>query len=886
MNIKFCFILFLCYSLNQTGLSQDQNYLNGYILDSLHNPIEFALVVLYGDSNIISFAESDSLGSFQLTYSPDLSKIHIEISKLGYSKLAEEFKNFPNSNSYTYYLNKRDQELEEVVISADKFDILNLGDTTTFGVSGYIEKSDQTLEDVIAKLPGFSISENGTIKINGKQIDKILLEGDDLFGSQYKILSQNINAHVLSEIQILRNYNDNVLLKEFQNSDKTVLNVNFKENKKNILVGDFLIGIGSQFNRNIKLNLGEIHSKFKLFSSSSINDIGNDSRSIVSDVTTNDLSTTDYDNTWYSNRPIQFLERSRENEIAIDGLYSTNNSSVQSTFGMSIKPSARLSIEGRAIFFKDKIINSVSSLREFYNDNILSISEEAVGAATDELFTGQVELKYKRSSSESFEAKFAYSYNQDEFDRGVTSNAVERQEHLSSGIPSYDHHLRYFKIFGKNHLVSLHTYFGKSSASQNASLSPTSFSSFFNQQNRAIIQSLNSQNEYLGHQLRYRIIKNNSQFSFSIFHERSNESLESSVDQALRNDTLFFNDDELTSSKYGMKASYNYSINKTSIAFNVLSMFNEQLNFRHLESSSTLNNSYVNSRVLLKYQLNSNSRIGFVFNYDTQPVDFTNLHSGFIIENYRYAIRGLGSPNFQSSFGVSLYQEFENWEKQFVFSTRLNFLKNTRTLGSSNDIINELHLVSRTFTDVNSSLVGSFAFSKYIGDINSALKLNLSGISSWYDTISEEGLLSNRNNIFSIGFSTTSYVGRHFTVKVSGDADFNFFSSNSFSQKFKSVNKQLKSTITLGANLFDNVVGVSSSFFYYYRDFVANPHFQLFSTDLTYRPKDKKWEIDFKLHNILNENSFSSRINSELHSNVTGITLNPRYVLVSFKTRF
>lgn len=41
--------------------------------------------------------------------------------------------------------------------------------------------SEQVVEDLLKKLPGVEVLTNGTIKVNGKPIDKLLIEDDDLF---------------------------------------------------------------------------------------------------------------------------------------------------------------------------------------------------------------------------------------------------------------------------------------------------------------------------------------------------------------------------------------------------------------------------------------------------------------------------------------------------------------------------------------------------------------------------------------------------------------------------------------------------------------------------------------------------------------------------------
>ena len=45
------------------------------------------------------------------------------------------------------------------------------------------------MEDLLKTIPGLNINSEGTIKIGNQEIEKLMIDGDDLFEKGYKILN-------------------------------------------------------------------------------------------------------------------------------------------------------------------------------------------------------------------------------------------------------------------------------------------------------------------------------------------------------------------------------------------------------------------------------------------------------------------------------------------------------------------------------------------------------------------------------------------------------------------------------------------------------------------------------------------------------------------------
>ncbi|TFG76214.1 MAG: hypothetical protein E4H26_04870 [Flavobacteriales bacterium] len=86
--------------------------------------------------------------------------------------------------------------MSEVVINAD-MPILVRKDTITLNIASFTNGNEEDVEDVLKKLPGIEVASVGTIQFQGKNVEKIMVEGDDLFEKGYKLLTKNLNAGVM-----------------------------------------------------------------------------------------------------------------------------------------------------------------------------------------------------------------------------------------------------------------------------------------------------------------------------------------------------------------------------------------------------------------------------------------------------------------------------------------------------------------------------------------------------------------------------------------------------------------------------------------------------------------------------------------------------------------
>lgn len=240
------FFLCICCILPDFLIAQDHWYISGTVTDSLENPLTMATVFatqMDSSEKIIIFGNTDPTGVFRLAIPSRLTEARLNIRYLGYQPIRYYCRK--TALEYLHLILMPDSTiLKEVIITGKSAAIMTNEDTTRYKLAFFRDSSEFNVEDVLNKLPGLRVKENGEILYNGKPIEKVLIEGSDLFGRKYTIGTKNIRADFISEVEVIERYQENPMLKNINLSDATILNLKMSPDKNRILSGTINTGIG------------------------------------------------------------------------------------------------------------------------------------------------------------------------------------------------------------------------------------------------------------------------------------------------------------------------------------------------------------------------------------------------------------------------------------------------------------------------------------------------------------------------------------------------------------------------------------------------------------------------------------------------------------------
>lgn len=213
-------VCFLTVVAQSTRLS-----LQGRVTDKeTGRPIEQAIVKVYGSNNrILSFAATNAQGTFQLSYTqPSIAQeLRIEVSHLSYR--TEQVPLKEGEREYRFSLRPKDKALKEVVVSAPV--IRERGDTLRILTDQFKGEGDHTVEDVLKRIPGIQVAESGAISYQGRAINDFYIEGLDLMGGSYNVATRNLEADMISAVEIIENHQRMAQKRGKEVSDNVALNL-------------------------------------------------------------------------------------------------------------------------------------------------------------------------------------------------------------------------------------------------------------------------------------------------------------------------------------------------------------------------------------------------------------------------------------------------------------------------------------------------------------------------------------------------------------------------------------------------------------------------------------------------------------------------------------
>ncbi len=245
-------IVFIAIFIASTVAFSQIEY-KGIVKDSLDFPLEMANVIALDTvaKRIASYGFTDAKGNFKL----DLKKntvYNIKISYIGFKEISAFLKT-KTTNMNKDYTMLEDSMLDGIEIIS-KMPITIKGDTIIYNADSFKNGSERKLKDVLAKLPGVEINDDGQIEVEGKAVEKIMIDGKEFFSGDTKLATENIPSNAVDKIQVLRNYSNVSQLSSVQNNqDRVAINIKLKEGKKNFWFGDIIAGAGNSADTDLYL---------------------------------------------------------------------------------------------------------------------------------------------------------------------------------------------------------------------------------------------------------------------------------------------------------------------------------------------------------------------------------------------------------------------------------------------------------------------------------------------------------------------------------------------------------------------------------------------------------------------------------------------------------
>ncbi len=362
----------------------------GKVVDSLDTPLELANVVAINKatSTLESYGITDDKGNFKIKLTANQT-YKIQVSYVGMETLFDSLTT-QDKDIFKKYILKSEAMLDEVTINY-KIPVKIQGDTLIYDADSFKTGTERKLEDILENLPGVEINEDGQIEVEGKVVNKLMVNGKDFFDGDTKLGAKNIPSRAVDKIQVLRNYSEvNQLRGVRNNNDNVAMNIKLKEGKENFWFGDVTAGGGSSPDEALYLlqpKLFYYSPKYTINFIGDLNNVGevalsrrdirgfgggfrNVSRRSGTDINIGDNS-------------LNFLTN-QNNALEVENRLATAN--------FSYSPKQTLDISGFAIFNSSEFLSQQRSSIQYTNENLGIPDEQTEQNSTERSEQGLVKL--------------------------------------------------------------------------------------------------------------------------------------------------------------------------------------------------------------------------------------------------------------------------------------------------------------------------------------------------------------------------------------------------------------------------------------------------------------------------------------------------------------
>lgn len=197
-----------------------------------YDPIERASVQLFSkDSTFLSGALTNEKGNFTL-YTDKKGDYQVNISFVGSKTLNKKFTIYNKTTLLgTMALESDSIVLDEAVVTGNLPKMQMVGDTLMFNADAYHMPEGAVLEELIQKLPGAEVDDNGNITINGKQINKILLDGKEFFVGNNAMATKNLPTDIIDKLKVYDEKSDQARVTGIDDGvENPVIDIKIKKN--------------------------------------------------------------------------------------------------------------------------------------------------------------------------------------------------------------------------------------------------------------------------------------------------------------------------------------------------------------------------------------------------------------------------------------------------------------------------------------------------------------------------------------------------------------------------------------------------------------------------------------------------------------------------------
>ncbi len=234
--------------ISAVAVAQNRSKVIFYVQDAqTKQPLQGAIVEVApkSDPNDANYYTTGRGGYMEFTV--PMGEYAVEITFIGYTD--KKFSCSANAKVVdmgTISMRESVTPIDAVVKEAHQFRTTQNADTLIYNASAFKTTKDAEAERLLSKMPGVVV-DNGQVEVQGEQIKKVFVDGDEFFGDDVAMAIKNIPAEIVDKVEVFDKLSDEAEFSGIDDGDSyKALNFVTKKNMRNGIFGKGYAGLGWQ----------------------------------------------------------------------------------------------------------------------------------------------------------------------------------------------------------------------------------------------------------------------------------------------------------------------------------------------------------------------------------------------------------------------------------------------------------------------------------------------------------------------------------------------------------------------------------------------------------------------------------------------------------------
>jgi hypothetical protein len=211
-------------AFSQSSAEDHGQTISGSVQDAeLKEPMIQATVQLFRqrDSTFVGGTVTDVRGNFSIEV-PANGIYRLRISSIGYQPIQREVSLRRNQSMElgTLLISPDAVMLKETIVTGRAAQIIVKKDTLVYNPDAYRTPEGSPIEELIKRMPGAEVDEDGNITVNGKKIEKILLDGKEFMLGDVETALKNLPVSIIQNVKFYDQQSDQARITGIEDGNK------------------------------------------------------------------------------------------------------------------------------------------------------------------------------------------------------------------------------------------------------------------------------------------------------------------------------------------------------------------------------------------------------------------------------------------------------------------------------------------------------------------------------------------------------------------------------------------------------------------------------------------------------------------------------------------